>query len=253
MRTNMHMTIQDYFNRNRYHPVSGHAQNGRTADVTEGDVTFAGILDRKRSSAVGRPCGLTIQDYLARPVQRGLPAPSQRDVPDQLHTFTEPAPIAPEADPVAAPAVLAASPASAGDLDAANGHLPRVEDRIEASIERAANRHRLPTSLVRAVVRAESGFQVRAVSPAGARGLMQLMPATAREMGVTDPFDIDQNINGGAKYLRVMMDRFNGDVKLALSAYNAGPGTVAKYNGKVPYVETRNYVDRVLRFARRST
>ena len=78
---------------------------------------------------------------------------------------------------------------------------------------------------------------------------MQLMPATARELGVTDPFDIDQNIQGGAQYLRNMLDRFNGDMNLALSAYNSGPGTVAKYAGNVPYAETRTYVQRVLRYA----
>jgi soluble lytic murein transglycosylase-like protein len=78
---------------------------------------------------------------------------------------------------------------------------------------------------------------------------MQLMPGTAKELGVTKPFDIEQNIDGGAHYLRKMLDRFGGDVKLALAAYNAGPGTVRKYAGKVPYPETIQYVDRVLRFS----
>jgi soluble lytic murein transglycosylase-like protein len=127
-----------------------------------------------------------------------------------------------------------------------------VQNRIEAGITKAAERYDLPEALIRAVVQAESGFKVRAVSPAGARGLMQLMPGTAKEMGVTDPFDIEQNIDGGSRYLRSMLDRFDGDVRLALSAYNAGPGTVAKYNGRVPYAETRNYGDRVLRFVRLS-
>ena len=88
-----------------------------------------------------------------------------------------------------------------------------------------------------------------AVSRAGAQGLMQLMPATAKELGVTKPFDIDQNIDGGSRYLRKMLDTFDGDVKQALAAYNAGPGTVRKYAGNVPYPETIQYIDRVLRFS----
>jgi soluble lytic murein transglycosylase-like protein len=78
---------------------------------------------------------------------------------------------------------------------------------------------------------------------------MQLMPATAKELGVTKPFDIDQNIDGGSRYLRKMLDSFGGDVKLALAAYNAGPGTVRKYGGNVPYQETIQYINRVLRFS----
>jgi hypothetical protein len=126
-------------------------------------------------------------------------------------------------------------------------------DRIEESIQKAAAKYSLPPGLIRAVIRAESNFQVDAVSRAGARGLMQLMPATAKELGVTDSFDINQNIDGGVKYLRRMLDRFGGNVKKALAAYNAGPGTVIKYNGRVPYPETRQYVIRVLRFSNQAT
>ena len=100
--------------------------------------------------------------------------------------------------------------------------------------------------MIRSVIQAESNFRTDAVSPAGARGLMQLMPATARELGVTDPFDVEQNIDGGARYLKKMVDRFNGDIRLALAAYNAGPGTVERYNGNVPYPETQRYIQRVL-------
>ena len=108
----------------------------------------------------------------------------------------------------------------------------------------------MPPALIKAVIRAESNFQVDAVSAAGAQGLMQLMPATAEELGVNDPFDIKQNIEGGTRYLRKMLDRFEGSVHKALAAYNAGPGTVIKYNGRVPYPETRQYVKRVLRFSK---
>jgi hypothetical protein len=117
---------------------------------------------------------------------------------------------------------------------------------IERTIAKAAEKYRLPGRLIESVIRAESAFRPDAVSPAGAQGLMQLMPATARELGVVDPFDPAQNIDGGARYIRQMLDRFDGDLKLALAAYNAGPGTVARYNGNVPYPETQAYVERVL-------
>lgn len=132
--------------------------------------------------------------------------------------------------------------------------LPVLTERqmIEESVQKAAAKYSLPPGLINAVIRAESNFQVSAVSRAGARGLMQLMPATARDLGVTDIFDIKQNIDGGAKYLRRMLDRFDGNIRKALAAYNAGPGTVIKYSGRVPYPETRQYIKRVLRFARQT-
>ena len=124
---------------------------------------------------------------------------------------------------------------------------------IEQNIQKAAVKYNLPPELITAVIRAESNFKVSAVSSAGAQGLMQLMPATAKELGVKNPFDIEQNIDGGTKYLRKMLDRFGGSIRKALAAYNAGPGTVMKYNGRVPYPETRQYVKRVLRFSRQMT
>jgi hypothetical protein len=123
---------------------------------------------------------------------------------------------------------------------------------IAQNVQKAAAKYNLPPALINAVIRAESNFKAKAVSPAGAQGLMQLMPATAKELGVKNPFDIEQNIDGGAKYLRKMLDRFGGNVRKALAAYNAGPGTVIKYNGRVPYPETRQYVKRVLRFSRQT-
>ena len=124
---------------------------------------------------------------------------------------------------------------------------------IEQTVQKAAAKYNLPPELITAVIRAESNFKVSAVSSAGAQGLMQLMPATAKELGVKNPFDIGQNIEGGTKYLRKMLDRFGGSVRKALAAYNAGPGTVIKYNGRVPYPETRQYVKRVLRFSEQLT
>jgi soluble lytic murein transglycosylase-like protein len=116
-------------------------------------------------------------------------------------------------------------------------------------IDKAADRYGVPKELLTAVARAESGFRSDAVSPAGARGLMQLMPATAKDLGVGDSFDPLQNLQGGAKYLKQLLGQFHGDVKLALAGYNAGPGNVQRYGGIPPFPETRAYVARVLGYA----
>jgi hypothetical protein len=99
--------------------------------------------------------------------------------------------------------------------------------------------------LVRAVIQVESGFNPRAVSPKGAQGLMQLMPATARRFGVSDSFDARQNVMAGTQYLRVLLDQFQGDVSLAVAAYNAGENAVLRYGGIPPYKETRGYVAKI--------
>lgn len=112
-------------------------------------------------------------------------------------------------------------------------------------IDTHAEANGLNPVLVRAVIEAESAFDAQAVSRVGAMGLMQLMPGTARELGVTDPFDPNDNIRGGTKYLRALLDRFDGDVRLALAAYNAGPGAVERYDDVPPYRETRSYVAKI--------
>jgi soluble lytic murein transglycosylase len=112
-----------------------------------------------------------------------------------------------------------------------------------------ARAQNLPPALVKAVIAAESRFDSEAVSRAGAQGLMQLMPATARSLGVADPFRPDDNVDGGTRYLRAMMDRY-GDMSRALAAYNAGPKAVDRYRGVPPYRETRDYVRRVLSYYR---
>ena len=122
----------------------------------------------------------------------------------------------------------------------------RNSHTIEKAISDAAAQYQLSPKLIKGVIKAESNYDVNAVSPAGAQGLMQLMPGTAKELGVENPFDIKQNIDGGVRYLKKMMDMFDGNVRQALSAYNAGPGTVKRYNGNVPYSETRQYVERVI-------
>jgi len=119
-------------------------------------------------------------------------------------------------------------------------------------IRAAAARHGLASELVEAVIRVESNFEPRAVSSKGARGLMQLMPKTARLLGVRNVFDARQNIEGGARHLRNLVDRYNGNLTLALAAYNAGAEAVARHGGIPPYAETRAYVARVLKLLQRT-
>ena len=112
-------------------------------------------------------------------------------------------------------------------------------------VQEAASRHGVDPRLLAAVVHQESRFNAGAVSPVGALGLMQLMPATAKWLGVNNPMDARENVMGGARYLRTLLDTFHGDLDLTLAAYNAGPGAVQKYRGVPPYRETMNYVSSI--------
>ncbi len=122
--------------------------------------------------------------------------------------------------------------------------------QFEHLITKASEKYGVSASLIRAVIKAESGYNPQAVSHAGAGGLMQLMPGTAKHLKVTDRFDPGQNVDGGVRYLKFLLDTFRGDVSLALAAYNAGLSKVAKYGGIPPYEETRTYVSRVLSYMR---
>jgi soluble lytic murein transglycosylase-like protein len=118
---------------------------------------------------------------------------------------------------------------------------------LNETVKAASGIYRLDPDLVTSVIRAESGFNVRAVSPKGAQGLMQLMPRTASHLGVENAFDPQANVEGGTKYLRELLERYNFDLIKALAAYNAGPQRVEQYNGVPPYQETRAYVARIVR------
>jgi len=117
--------------------------------------------------------------------------------------------------------------------------------RLESLINHFADKFRLDAALIKAVIKVESDFNPRVVSSKGAQGLMQLMPGTAKEVGVSNPFDPSQSIYGGSLYLRKMLDSFDRNLDYALAAYNAGPTTVKRYGGIPPYKETQNYVKRV--------
>ena len=118
---------------------------------------------------------------------------------------------------------------------------------LDAIFEAAGQKYNISPNLLKAIAKVESGFQPNATSPAGAMGIMQLMPGTARGLGVNDPYDPEQSIMGGANFLRQMLDQF-GDVQLALAAYNAGPNNVTKYGGIPPFNETQNYVKKVFEY-----
>lgn len=123
--------------------------------------------------------------------------------------------------------------------------IPLNHRDYQQPIRQAAERHGLEPALIRAVVHAESNFNHRAVSRAGAQGLMQLMPKTQLKLGVRDPFDVHENLDGGTRLLKELLARYRNDIRLAAAAYNAGPDAVERYRGIPPYPETRNYVRRV--------
>jgi soluble lytic murein transglycosylase-like protein len=151
---------------------------------------------------------------------------------------------APAASPAPETLATSSAPVAARTVPARSSSSPVDVDRVVTDI---SGRYRLDPDLVNSVIRAESGFKVHAVSPKGAQGLMQLMPGTASKLGVPDAFDPEANVDGGTRYLRELLERYNFDLIKALAAYNAGPHRVEQYGGVPPYLETRKYVASIVR------
>ena len=171
------------------------------------------------------------------------------DVPTAEIVQIEPDLNAP-AVPEKSPAALATAPATTNPGVPATVPLTPASSRpadIAEAVNSASGRYRIDPDLVNSVIRAESGFKVHAISPKGAQGLMQLMPGTASNLGVSNAFDPNANVDGGTRYLRELLERYNFDLIKALAAYNAGPHRVEQYNGVPPYLETRKYVASIVR------
>ncbi len=170
------------------------------------------------------------------------PLNTENDKPDKM--LIEPFKIFPEKGP-AKPVIKIEKVGKLGNGDMPKFNTDNIIRNYGHIVDKAAQANQVDSALVFAVIKEESGGDARAVSPAGAKGLMQLMDGTAEEMGTPKVFNPQDNIESGTRYLKQMLDKF-GDIKLALAAYNAGPGNVEKYQGIPPFAETKSYVERVL-------
>jgi hypothetical protein len=202
-------------------PITSTQENGRTVYTNDSFPTTPGR--RQRWSPAGRSYVYwSVTEHRWKPVPGGPAMRAARSAAAEVRRIlTEPGATSHEAGEFFSP------------------------ERIDSAIEEAAARHHVDANLVRAVIKVESNFNPHAISPKGAMGLMQLMPATARELKVSDAFDPEQNVEAGVKHLRKLLDDFGGDARLALAAYNAGSRAVLRNAGVPPYAETQNYVKRI--------
>lgn len=278
------MTIEDYMRKasGRYKVVRQDLKPQKETQTASTD--FNGILSAfkkpTRQNEQNTSKGLTAAEYRQRPVAYSYTRPSQQPSTDNASKQTNASDIqstnneTPETKKTSDGSNKQAVYSTASELSRMNQYktlsglndsrivrsqaTPRnasyrtgdTSQTIEKAVQDAADQYQISPKLIKSVIKAESNFDANAVSPAGAQGLMQLMPGTAKDMGVKNPFDIKQNIDGGSRYLKKMLDMFNGNVKQALSAYNAGPETVKRYNGNVPYKETRQYIDRIMDYTK---
>lgn len=212
------------------------------------DIDIQSMLNDLTQKPVRRAA--STEDLFA-PLQRfgGNPPPEQPQesaspMRPPLIRGTGPAAISGAMAPLLEPALRGTaavqSYAPVGDVGAPPG--PGAREDHTAIAHRVSQEHGVNPRLVMAIIAQESGGNARAVSPAGAQGLMQLMPPTAATLGVQDPFDPEQNIRGGVTFLKWLLDKYNGDETLALAAYNAGPGAVDQYGGVPPFEETQRYI-----------
>ncbi|GAB4336210.1 MAG: hypothetical protein Kow0037_17110 [Calditrichia bacterium] len=198
-------------------------------DTGLGGEIWQGVFDSELSRVVAKNRQLGIAEMLVKQLSQQLP--------------TSPPDGEPKFRPIDPASLKVRAQKSYSNIQAAN-----PLKKFDPLIHSAAKKHGVDPALVRSVIMAESAGNPQAVSSKNARGLMQLIDSTATEMGVKNPHDPKENIEGGTKYLRQMLDKFNGNLHLALAAYNAGPGNVQKYNGIPPFKETREYVNRVMTY-----
>jgi hypothetical protein len=212
-----------------------------TAAATDVAILRNGFSIRhERRSILGSDTRLYLSDDASSYVD--VPTAEIDHIEHNVASDPEPAPPAPT------PAV-AGIPARLVGPVSAPAPARRVTDpvSVENAVHSASDRYRLDPDLVNSVIRVESNFNPRAVSPKGAQGLMQLMPQTASKLGVPNSFDPQANIDGGTRYLRALLERYNFDLRKALAAYNAGPQRVEQYGGVPPYPETREYITRIVK------